>query len=130
MSDKQGNASDPLEMLRQMWSAAGVPLPGMVAPTLDIDDLDKRIKDLKTVENWLAMNLNMLQATIQGLEVQRSTLTALKAMSEQATADAPAGTPPNPFAQAMWPWPFTPPEGAPAKDSDKDQAPAANKKRD
>lgn len=129
MSDKQGNATDPLEMLRQMWSAAGVPLPGMVAPTLDIDDLDKRIKDLKTVENWLAMNLNMLQATIQGLEVQRSTLTALKAMSEQTAAGAPAGTPPNPFAQAMWPWNLTPAEPPSAADTDKDGTPPAGKKR-
>jgi len=105
MSDKDSTGQDPLEMLRQMWSAAGVPLPGMMAPTLDVDDLDKRIKDLRTVENWLQMNLNMLQATIQGLEVQRSTINALKAMGEQAAAGNPAGSeaPPNPFAQ-MWPW--------------------------
>lgn len=105
MSDKSTGGQDPLEMLRQMWGAAGVPLPGMIAPTLDVDDLDKRIKDLRTVETWLSMNLNMLQATIQGLEVQRSTITALKAMSEQAAAGTPPGAeaPPNPFAQ-MWPW--------------------------
>lgn len=101
MSDSQHSGQDPLEMLHRMWSAAGVPLPGMVAPTLDTDDLDKRIKDLRTVENWLQMNLNMLQATIQGLEVQRSTLNALKAMGDQAAAGGEA--PPNPFAQ-MWPW--------------------------
>lgn len=110
MSDKDNSGQDPLEMLRQMWGAAGVPLPGMVAPTLDVDDLDKRIKDLRTVENWLSMNLNMLQATIQGLEVQRSTLTALKAMSEQAASGKAAGSeaPPNPFAH-MWPWNMAPP---------------------
>ncbi|MDX5446433.1 MAG: hypothetical protein LPJ87_10320 [Zoogloeaceae bacterium] len=114
MSDKDSTGQDPLEMLRQMWSAAGVPLPGMMAPTLDVDDLDKRIKDLRTVENWLQMNLNMLQATIQGLEVQRSTLNALKAMGEQAAAGNPTGSeaPPNPFAQ-MWPWNMATP--APAK---------------
>lgn len=129
MSDKDGGTPDPIEMFRQMWSGAGIPLPGMVAPTLDIDDLDKRIKDLKTVENWLSMNLNMLQATIQGLEVQRSTLTALKAMSEQAAAGAPTGAdaPPNPFAQ-MWPWNLaaTAPEKPPAPAG----KPGSRRKRD
>lgn len=127
MSDNSTGGQDPLEMLRQMWSAAGVPLPGMIAPTLDVDDLDKRIKDLRTVENWLSMNLNMLQATIQGLEVQRSTITALKAMSEQATAGAPSGgTPPNPFAHAMWPWNITPPGSEP--ETGKGNKPAGGKK--
>lgn len=97
---------DPIEMLRRMWSGAGVPLPGMVAPTLDIDELDKRIADLRTVENWLKMNLNMLQATVQGLEVQRSTLAALKAMGTQAptSGGTAASAPDNPFVAAMWPW--------------------------
>lgn len=112
MSDKDNSGQDPLEMLRQMWSAAGVPLPGMVAPTLDVDDLDTRIKDLRTVENWLSMNLNMLQATIQGLEVQRATLNALKAMGEQAATQPGAAAPDNPFA-AMWPWNLAAPPAPP-----------------
>ena len=128
MDDKTPSSPDPLETLRQMWGAAGIPLPGMVAPTLDVDDLDKRLKDLRTVENWLQMNLNMLQATIQGLEVQRSTIHALKAMGEQATAGKPGGgeAPPNPFAQ-MWPWNMATP--APAKPDDKPSAPASPKKK-
>ncbi len=105
MSDNPKD-QDPIEMLRRMWSGAGVPLPGMVAPTLDIDELDKRIGDLRTVENWLRMNLNMLQATVQGLEVQRSTLAALKAMGTQAPPPGGADTSAadNPFIAAMWPW--------------------------
>lgn len=106
MDDKKPDPQDPLEQLRQLWGQAGIPLPGMVAPTMDIEELDKRITDLKTVENWLRMNLNMLQATIQGLEVQRATLQTLKTMGDQAAGAAinPA-VPPNPFA-AMWPWNF------------------------
>jgi len=128
MDDKTPSAPDPLETLRQMWGAAGIPLPGMVAPTLDVDDLDKRLKDLRTVENWLQMNLNMLQATIQGLEVQRATLNALKAMGEQAAAGRPADgeTPPNPFAQ-MWPWNMAAP--APAGPDDGPSAPASPGKK-
>ncbi len=103
------NAQDPLEFVRGMWNNMGFSLPGMVTPTLDTDELDKRIGDLKSVENWLKVNLNMLQMTIQGLEMQRVALAAVKAMSERAQqsgtvggAGEPAGE--NPFANAMWPW--------------------------
>ncbi|HRP97449.1 MAG TPA: hypothetical protein PL143_14480 [Rhodocyclaceae bacterium] len=104
---KDQSAQDPLEFVRGMWNSMGFSLPGMVAPTLDTDELDKRIGDLKTVENWLKINLNMLQMTIQGLEVQRAALAAVKAMSQHAAtaADSAEGAPDeNPFAAAMWPW--------------------------
>ncbi|MBW7862144.1 MAG: hypothetical protein KJZ96_14740 [Rhodocyclaceae bacterium] len=100
-------AQDPLEFVRGMWNNMGFALPGMVTPTLDVDELDKRISDLKTVENWLKMNLNMLQMTIQGLEMQRVAIAAVKAMSEQATESRAQGdaTEGNPFAAAaLWPW--------------------------
>jgi hypothetical protein len=122
---------DPLEMLRRMWSGAGIPLPGMVAPTLDIDELDKRIADLRTVENWLRMNLNMLQATVQGLEVQRSTLAALKAMGAQPPAGATSPPSDNPFAAAMWPWNMMQPPADKAKPAapDDERPPAGSKPR-
>ena len=109
MSD-QHNAQDPLEFVSKMWNNMGFSLPGMVTPTLDMDELDKRIHDLKAVEHWLKMNLNMLQMTTQGLEMQRAALAAVKAMSEQAsehrTSDNAATAEGNPFAAAaaMWPW--------------------------
>jgi hypothetical protein len=91
-----------------MWSSMGFSLPGMVTPTLDTDELDKRIGDLKAVENWLKINLNMLQMTTQGLEVQRAALAAVKAMSQHAAAEAQqreAAADENPFsAAALWPW--------------------------
>lgn len=59
-------------------------------PTLNIEELDKRIQDLKSVENWLQMNMNVLRSTIQGLEVQRATLAALKSFSEAMTPEAMA----------------------------------------
>ena len=107
MSQDQ-NAQDPLEFVRGMWQNMGFSLPGMVTPTLDVDELDKRIADMKAVEGWLKMNLNMLQMSTQGLEMQRAALAAVKAMSQHAqegeTADKAQN--PNPFAAAatMWPW--------------------------
>ena len=102
------NNNDPLEFIKGMWSSMGVNLPGMVTPTLDVDELEKRITDMKAVEGWLKMNLNMLSMSIQGLEMQRATLSAVKAMSQSASG-AESETKANPFAAAamnpaLWPW--------------------------
>ena len=77
MSNDKQNMNDPLSFVRSLWSGMGVSMPGMVTPTFDVDELDKRIKDMKAVEGWLRMNLSMLQMTIQGLEMQRTTLGAV-----------------------------------------------------
>ena len=69
---------DPFEMFRRLWGPLGVPVPGMAMPTLDPAEIDKRIRDLKSVEGWLAMNLNMLRMAIQGLEMQKATLIAMQ----------------------------------------------------
>lgn len=108
--------SDPLNFMRTMWGNMGFSLPGMIAPTFDVDELDKRIKDMKAVEGWLRMNLSMLQMTIQGLEMQRTTVSTVQTMSRMATdaarsMSAPEETPdeeeaaPNTLAgAALWPW--------------------------
>jgi len=79
MSDAKAPPPDPFEAIKALWGSMGFAMPGMVTPTFDIGELDKRIADLKAVEGWLQMNLGMLQTTIQGLEMQRSTLTAMQA---------------------------------------------------
>ncbi len=117
MSNDNTNMNDPLAFLRNMWSGMGVSMPGMVTPTFDVDELDKRIKDMKAVESWLRMNLSMLQMTIQGLEMQRTTLDAVQAMGKMASetaksmkpdaAEEPAAVDPEKSAlsgAAMWPW--------------------------
>ena len=104
----ENKAQDPMEFMRNMWSKMGFSLPGMVTPTLDVDELDKRIADMKAVENWLKMNLSSLQMAIQGLEMQRATIATMQAMSKLAAegGKAPDGetAQPNPFASSMWPW--------------------------
>ena len=91
MSDNQ--VHDPLNFMRNMWGNMGFSLPGMVAPTFDVEELDKRIKDMKAVEGWLRMNLSMLQMTIQGLEMQRTTVGAVQAMGKMASESAKSMTP-------------------------------------
>lgn len=68
---------DPFEMFRRLWGPLGVPLPGMAMPTLDPKEIEKRIADLRSIEGWLTMNLNMVKFSIQGLELQRATLQAM-----------------------------------------------------
>ncbi len=101
--------ADPLEFLKQMWSNMGFPLPGIVTPTLDVDELDRQIANLKTVEGWLKMNLQTLQLSIQGLEMQRMTLRTMQAISESATGENAGNlfaTATAAFNPALWPWGF------------------------
>ena len=65
---------------------------GAAFPGLDTDELEKRIKDLKSVENWLNLNLNILKSTIQGLEVQHATMMALKSFGDAVSASAASAT--------------------------------------
>ena len=69
---------DPLEMFRRLWGPLGVPIPGMAVPTFDPQEVERRIAELRSVETWLNMNLNMLKFSIQALEMQRAALQAMK----------------------------------------------------
>ncbi len=98
-------------MFEKMWGLfRGAPFPGqagmpfgmpgmgaapslsmmsdMVAPLTNVEELDKRIEEMRAVEQWLKLNLNMLQSAIQALEVQRATLATLRAFGA--------------FAQSSW----------------------------
>ena len=68
---------DPFEIFRQLWGPLGFPVPGMAVPTLDPKEVDKRLAELRSVEAWLQVNLNMVRFAVQGLEVQRSALIAM-----------------------------------------------------
>jgi hypothetical protein len=76
------------DFLQGLVKNAGSALPSMgqwVAPTLNPEELQKRIDELKTVQFWLEQNAKMLGTTIQALEVQRMTLSTLKTMNVQMT---------------------------------------------
>ena len=76
--NKNSQPQDPFEMFRRLWGPLGVPVPGMAMPTLDPQEIEKRVQELKSVEMWLSMNLNMLRAAIQALEMQKAGLTAMQ----------------------------------------------------
>ena len=76
------------DFLQGLVKNAGSALPNIgqwVAPTLNPEELEKRIEELRTVQFWLEQNARMLGATIQALEVQRMTLSTLRTMNVQMT---------------------------------------------
>ena len=123
------------DFLQGLVKNAGAALPNIgswVAPTLNPDELEKRIDELRTVQFWLEQNARMLGATIQALEVQRMTLSTLKSMNVPVdmlrdsltmrtptqTADAPSAAAGATAASARKP--------APRKDGGKSTAGTAN----
>jgi hypothetical protein len=102
------------DFLQNLAKGASQTLPQMpnlsnwVAPTLNVEELDKRIGELKAVHFWLDQNSKALAATIQALEVQKMTLATLKGMNfsmgevanamQLKVADAMAGAADKPKA--------------------------------
>jgi hypothetical protein len=107
-----GGIGDPFALMQQLWGMSGMPspanlasmtripqqMPSMLAPTVDLGELDKRIADLRAVEQWLELNASMLRTTIQTLEVQRATIATLKGIGGAMLAPMlGASTPPSPY---------------------------------
>jgi len=72
---------DFMQNLAKGASLGMPPLSGWVAPTVSIEELDKRIAELKAVHFWLEQNARALTATMQALQVQRMTLSTLQSMN-------------------------------------------------
>jgi len=108
MADSPSDSSNPFsklvpgfDFLQGLVKNAGAALPGIgqwVAPTLNPEELEKRIEELRTVQFWLEQNARMLGATIQALEVQRMTLSTLKSMDVPLSALRESLTIPMPTA--------------------------------
>lgn len=90
-----GAMTDTLDFVKNLWGSMGIPgmgvpgmnmagvnMPAMVMPTFSVEDINKKVADLKAVETWLNLNMSMLRSTIQALEVQAATLTALQTMGQ------------------------------------------------
>jgi hypothetical protein len=72
-------SKDILDFMQKMWNPLNFPVPGMLTPTIDVEEIDKKISELRSVENWLKMNLGFLQMTIRTLELQKTALETLEA---------------------------------------------------
>ncbi|MEX3556451.1 MAG: PhaM family polyhydroxyalkanoate granule multifunctional regulatory protein [Burkholderia gladioli] len=115
----------PSDMLDRMWdmmrlspfgagigaaAPSGLPpslsvMSDMMSPLSSVEELDKRITDLRAVEQWLKLNLGMLQSAIQALEVRRATLATLRAFGALAKESMAASAGPSASRAASEPPP-------------------------
>ena len=91
---------DAMAFMQRMWNPLGVPMPGFGLPgtpgadaagatgypnpamlfaTLDPAEIERKIAELRIVEGWLSMSLNMMQMSIKTLELQKASLQAFSA---------------------------------------------------
>ncbi|HEU4846358.1 MAG TPA: PhaM family polyhydroxyalkanoate granule multifunctional regulatory protein [Burkholderiaceae bacterium] len=118
--------TDTLDFVKNLWGSMSV--PGLTAPTLSVDELDKKINDLKAVETWLNLNMSMLRGSIQALEVQRGTIATLKSVGaslaaavNQGSGDTKSLLDTVPYASVFF---QQPPAAAPARAAVKEAPPA------
>ncbi|MEX1166557.1 MAG: PhaM family polyhydroxyalkanoate granule multifunctional regulatory protein [Hydrogenophaga sp.] len=103
----QNLVTPPAAAGQGMGMGTGMPnLGSWVAPTFNIEDLEKRIEELKAVHFWLEQNSKALAATIQAMEVQKMTLATLRdlnvnfsdiAKADEAASNAAAAAESNGF---------------------------------
>ncbi len=99
---------EAMEFMQRMWNPFGMPVPGFVPPgaaggadapagipfpnpaamlaTLDPAEIDKKIAELRVIENWLAMSQNFMQMSIKTMELQKVSLEAMRAAAATAKA--------------------------------------------
>jgi hypothetical protein len=110
-----------IEFMQKMWNPFGVPMAGVMPPvapgvppaapfpnpmamfaTLDPAEIERKIGELRVIENWLAMSLNFVQMSIKTLELQKASLEALRAGAAAASQPIPQSQPepgPRPHSQ-------------------------------
>lgn len=73
---------DFFEFMQKMWNPMSFPVPGMFMPTGNVEDIEKKIGELKGVEAWLTMNIGFIQMTVKTLEMQKSALESFSAATK------------------------------------------------
>jgi hypothetical protein len=107
---------DAMEFMQRMWNPFGMPIPGFGVPgvptagqgsglpfpnpaamwgTLDPAEVERKIGDLKVIEGWLQMSLNLMQMSIKTMELQKASLEALRGSHSPPEPEAPAKSAPH-----------------------------------
>ena len=104
-----------MDMMRQAMGSMGYGAKSSssdaIVNPMAPEELEKRISDLRTVENWLKLNLSMLSSTIQGMEVQLATVKTLQsfvAMGQSSGATDASEASPLEIALGLKPAPYKP----------------------
>lgn len=122
------------DLWQKMVNPGGYPLQSLMFPVLDPKEIERRIGELQTVEQWLRANLNMLQMSIKSLEYQRALLKGGEKFQEkmresregQGAGAQEGAAPPNP---AMWAWDMMARAGQDAVAAAQPPKPAARRKK-
>jgi hypothetical protein len=88
---------DAMEFMQKMWNPLGVTMPGFAMPAaagmpgampfpnpaamfaaLDPAEIDRKIAELRIIENWLTMSVSMMQMSIKTMELQKASLEAMR----------------------------------------------------
>ena len=81
---EQDMPKDWFEFMQKMWNPMSFPLPGMITPTVNVEEIERKILELKAVESWLTVNTGFVQMTIKTLQMQKSALETLRAAGDAA----------------------------------------------
>ncbi len=71
-------SKDLFDFFQKMWNPTSFPMPGIFTPSMSVEDIEKKLNELRSVENWLKVNLSFLQMTIKTLDMQKSALDTLQ----------------------------------------------------
>jgi hypothetical protein len=85
-ADATANAAAP-QFAPALQAMMGSMMPGMMPfpnpaamfAALDPVEIERKIGELRVIENWLSMSLNMTQMSIKTLELQHASLEAMRA---------------------------------------------------
>ena len=93
---------DAMAFMQKMWNPFGVAIPGFGVPgadagavpgaspmmpfgnpaamfaALDPAEVERKIGELRIIEGWLQMSLNMMQMSIKTMELQKASLEAMR----------------------------------------------------
>jgi hypothetical protein len=111
------------EMFQKMANPFAFPLQNFLMPSLSVEEVEKKIAELKSVHTWLQTNLGVLEVSIKSLEYQKALLSPTSSEPEQTSLTD------NPFLDPKnWPWNFlkaeeSTPAEIPPKPSKKKTAP-------
>jgi hypothetical protein len=103
---------DAMAFMQRMWNPLGVPIPGFgmpqagmpgaavapgvaawpspptMFPALDPAEIDRKIAELRIIENWLTMSVSMMQMSIKTMELQKASLEAMRGAQAPSRRDA------------------------------------------
>ncbi len=102
---------DAMDFMQKIWNPLGIPIPGFSPPgadpaagpgampfpnpaamfaTIDPAEIQRKIDELRIVENWLTMNISLVQMSIKTMELQKASLDAIRAAKPAAAPAAGA----------------------------------------